>query len=95
MSRTIRNVPLQVEWNPWAQRFERWFARGYFRHPKTLNTKKQEASAAQALRDEGYYVAPRHSARANPAYLPSTYDDLHISAYDEIDYNDGQVFKWP
>lgn len=101
LSRTVRKIPLLVYWNPWGREFYKWTAWGYHRAPKTQNTKINESRAEQALRDEGFIVPPRLASRANPTgVIPDAWDDLVRSAYKEIDYNDGMIFKvedveWP
>jgi len=47
-----------------------------WRAPKTFNELKQ-----QFFDDEGYTVKTRHR------YIPTLYDDIHISAYQQLDHH--------
>jgi hypothetical protein len=47
-----------------------------WRPVRTYNELKQ-----QSFDDDGYRVSFRHR------YVPSLYDDIHVSAYPQLDYN--------
>jgi hypothetical protein len=47
-----------------------------FRAVQTYNELKQ-----QSFDDDGYTVSSRHR------YIPSLYDDIHISAYQQLDHH--------
>ncbi len=93
MSRTYRKLPLisyySFYYNSWVLA-----PIHYLRALRTFSTKKAEQAAVQALVEEGYYPRPRVRARGNnKGTIPDSWDDYKISAYDELDFNNGQLFK--
>jgi hypothetical protein len=64
----------------------------FFRDPKTKNTQTAEFYASAELEQAGFAIPNRLTARANPTSgkVPTSYDDLNIASYHEMDYRKGK-----
>ncbi len=75
MSRTYRNIPNKKKG-----------CGGFYRQPKTHSHRKQLEGI---LTDDELFDYPVSKLnRIEGTYLPSNYDDIPVSAWDEIDYGD-------
>lgn len=65
------------------------------RRIKTKGTKVKENGAVDALKEEGYKIPSRLRARGNPRspVIPSSWDDIYISALGEIPCYKGVIHK--
>lgn len=59
----------------------------FYRHIRTVGTKRAEAAAADALRAEGFTVRPRvAAAQSDKGRVPNAYVDRPVAAWAETDH---------